>query len=146
MQCNKLCNIACNSNSMVISQYVTLKIPDLRRNMSGKLNKVVMFVQHSTYPWPLVITWPGDATGQHRLSHSLSLAQCESCLSFHLCPDRFGNCLTDSTLPCAVSHNLTVWSLHPDTNKCPLAAFVLSCSGPEKFQSSHYIEKLALDT
>ena len=94
-----------------------------------------MFTQHSTYPWPLVITWPGDATGQHRLSHSLSLAQCESCLSFHLCPDRFGSCLTDSTLPCAVSHNLTVWSLLPDTNKCPLAAFVLSCSGPEKFEN-----------
>lgn len=74
---------------------------------------------------------PANATGQHKLSHSLSLVQWGSYLSFHFCVDLFGSCLIDNTLPWAVSHNLIVWSLLPDTTKCPLAAAALSCSGPK---------------
>ena len=42
MQCNKLCNIACNLNSTAISQYVTLKILDV-------LSKHVRYIKQSRY-------------------------------------------------------------------------------------------------
>lgn len=85
----------------------------------------------SSHPWLLVMRCPADAIGQHKLSHSLSLVQWGSYLSFHFCVDLFGKCLIDNTLPWEVSHNLIVWSLLPDTTKCPLAAVALSCSGPK---------------
>ena len=84
----------------------------------------------SSHPWLLVMRCPADAIDQHKLSHSLSLVQWGSYLSFHFCIDLFGKCLIDNTLPWEVSHNLIVWSLLPDTTKCPLAAVAFSCSGP----------------
>ena len=84
----------------------------------------------SSHPWLLVMRCPADAIDQHKLSHSLSLVQWGSYLSFHFCVDLFGKCLIDNTLPWEVSHNLIVWSLLPDTTKCPLAAVAFSCSGP----------------